>query len=177
MLIRPARAEDFTAITAITNHYITETSIHFAYDAMSVDDVRAMWERNIDRHPWLVAEDGPPGAPAGPVLGYAKSGVWRDRAAYAWTAEVGLYIDPTARGRGLGTALYEELLAELRMRHFRSAVAGITLPNAPSIGLHKKFGFDHVGTFADAGWKQNEWHAVDWWQKRFALGPERPLSV
>lgn len=177
MLIRPARADDFTAITAITNHYITETSIHFAYEALTVEALRGMWERQSDRHPWLVAEDGPPGSANQPVLGYAKSGVWRDRAAYAWTAEVGLYIDPAARGRGLGTALYEQLLNQLRMHNFRSAVAGITLPNAQSIGLHKKFGFEHVGTFADVGWKQGEWHDVDWWQKRFAIGPERPLSI
>jgi phosphinothricin acetyltransferase len=175
MLIRPVRAEDFTAIAAITNHYIATTAIHFAYEPVTADELRATWERHRDRHPWLVAEDGPPGTP-GPVVGYAMSGVWRDRAAYSWTAEVGLYIAPDARGRGLGTALYEELLGEVRMRGFRSAVSGITLPNEASIALHKKFGFDHVGTFADAGWKLGEWHSVDWWQKRFAIGPERPMS-
>ena len=31
MAIRPARADDFEAIAAITNHYIVTTSIHFAY--------------------------------------------------------------------------------------------------------------------------------------------------
>jgi phosphinothricin acetyltransferase len=101
--------------------------------------------------------------------------VWRERAAYQWTAEVGLYVDPTKRGRRYGTALYEELLTLLRMHGFRSAVAGITLPNDASIALHKKFGFDHVGTFADAGWKLDAWHAVDWWQKRFQFGAIRPL--
>lgn len=174
MIIRPARSDDFTAIAAITNHYITTTSIHFAYEPVSAADLRAMWDAHQARHPWLVAEEATPGAPSGPVLGYAKSGVWRDRAAYAWTAEVGLYIDAAARGRGLGTALYDELMTELVLRGFRSAVAGITLPNEPSIALHKKLGFEHVGTFADAGWKRGEWHAVDWWQKRFSTGPEGP---
>jgi len=175
MLIRPVRAEDFAAIAEITNYYIANTAIHFAYEPVTADELRAMWEHHRDRHPWLVAEDRPPGS-TGPVVGFAKSGVWRDRAAYSWTAEVGLYVAPQARGRGLGTALYEELLVEVRMRGFRSAVSGITLPNEASIALHKKFGFDHVGTFADVGWKLGEWHTVDWWQKRFAIGPERPMS-
>jgi phosphinothricin acetyltransferase len=178
MVIRPARAEDFPTIAAITNHYITTTSIHFAYDPVDTLELHALWERTRDRHTWLVAEDAPPET-TGPVVGYAKSGTWRDRAAYAWTAEVGLYIAPEQRGHGIGTALYSELLAELPLRGFRSAVAGITLPNDASIALHAKLGFEHVGTFADAGWKQDAWHAVDWWQKRFDTsdnGPPTPRS-
>jgi len=176
MVIRPARAEDFEAIAAITNHYITTTTIHFAYEPIEADAQRALWEHTRDRHPWLVAEDAPPET-IGPVVGYAKSGTWRERAAYQWTCEVGLYIAPDQRGRGIGTALYDELLAELPVRGFRSVVSGITLPNDPSIALHKKFGFAHVGTFQDAGFKMGAWHAVDWWQKRFANGDLEPRPV
>ena len=168
MAIRPARAEDFGTIAAITNHYITTTSIHFAYEPVAEAELRGMWERSRDRHPWLVTED------SGEVLGYAKSGVWRERAAYNWTCEVGLYIADHARGRGLGRALYDALLAECERRGFRSAVAGITLPNAPSIALHERCGFRRVGAFEDAGWKHDAWHAVEFWQKRFKTGPEGP---
>ena len=163
MAIRAVRADDFTSITAITNHYITTSSIHFAYEPVAEADLRAMWERSRDRHPWLVTEDG------GEVLGYAKSGVWRDRAAYHWTCEVGLYIADAARGRGLGRTLYAALLDDCQRRGFRSAVAGITLPNDASIALHERCGFTRVGTFADAGWKNGAWHDVAWFQR--ALGP------
>ena len=167
MAIRPARADDFASITAITNHYITTSAIHFAYQPVSEDELRAMWER-YERHPWLVIEDD------NGVLCYAKSGVWRERAAYNWTCEVGLYIAAFARGRGLGRALYEALLAECERRGFRSAVAGITLPNDASIALHERCGFSRVGTFVDAGYKHGAWHAVEFWQKRFSTGPEGP---
>jgi phosphinothricin acetyltransferase len=166
--IRAAAADDFAAIAAITNHYITTSSIHFAYEPVAEAELRAMWERSRDRHPWFVTEDD------GGVLGYAKSGVWRERAAYNWTCEVGLYIADHARGRGLGGALYDALLAECQRRGFRSAVAGITLPNAPSVALHEKLGFQRVGTFDDAGWKNGAWHAVEFWQKRFTTTPEGP---
>ncbi|HTL36088.1 MAG TPA: GNAT family N-acetyltransferase [Kofleriaceae bacterium] len=168
MAIRAARADDFAAIAAITNHYITTSAIHFAYEPVSEDDLRGMWDRHRDRHPWLVTEDDMG------VLGYAKSGVWRDRAAYNWTCEVGLYIADHARGRGLGFALYVTLLGECQRRGFRSAVAGITLPNEPSIKLHERCGFQRVGTFEDAGWKNGAWHAVEFWQKRFSMSPEGP---
>src|SRR5687767_13647572 len=98
-MIRAAHDGDFDAIAAITNHYITTTSIHFAYEPVAANELREMWRAHHARHPWLVTEQD------GAVIGYAKSGPWRERAAYAWTCEIGLYVAADARGRGLGTAL------------------------------------------------------------------------
>jgi phosphinothricin acetyltransferase len=161
MLIRPAADADFPAIAAITNHYILTTTIHFAYEPIDPGELRDSWRAGRDKYPWLVAEDE-----SGAVTGYAKAGVWRDRAAYAWTTEVGLYVAHDIRGRGIGKTLYAELLAELARRGFRSAIAGITMPNDPSVKLHEAFGFDYVGRFVDAGFKNDGWHDVAFWQKR-----------
>jgi phosphinothricin acetyltransferase len=166
--IRPARADDFQTIAAITNHYIANSAIHFAYEPVTEAELRSAWERTRELYPWLVTDAGRE------ILGYAKSGVWRDRTAYSWTCEVGLYIAEHARGRGLGRALYDALLAQCAERGFRSAVAGITVPNSASTALHQRCGFHRVGTFADAGWKNGAWHAVEFWQKRFSTGPEGP---
>lgn len=164
MELRPPRDDDFPAIAAITNHYIATTSIHFAYDPISVGDFHAAWVGYRDRFPWLVADED------GQVVGYAKAGTWRDRAAYQFTAETGLYIADAARGRGIGRALYVALLDELARRGFRSAVAGITLPNDASVALHLALGFEAAGVVHDAGFKHGAWHAVSFWQKRFARG-------
>ncbi|NVB76915.1 MAG: N-acetyltransferase [Kofleriaceae bacterium] len=160
MSIRPARVEDFEAIAAITNHYIATTAIHFGYEPVTAGELVKYFG---GKHPWFVTT-----SEAGEVLGYAKAGTWRDRAAYAWTCELGLYIADGARGRGLGRALYDVLLADLEQRGFRSAVAGITMPNAASVALHERCGFTRVGTFVDAGWKLGAWHAVEFWQKPLA---------
>lgn len=171
-MIRAARDADFDSIASITNHYIATTAIHFAYEPVPADELRATWARDRARYPWLVADE------AG-VAGYAKAGVWRARSAYAWTAEIGLYIAPDRRGRGLGRALYGELIAELARRGFRSVIAGITLPNAPSVALHRALGFVSVGTVREAGYKLGAWHDVEFWQRRLATGPEPsvPSSV
>ncbi|MDQ3364873.1 MAG: N-acetyltransferase family protein [Myxococcota bacterium] len=169
MAIRFARDEDFEAITAITNHYVTTSAIHFAYEPLAVADLRAMWQRAGDRYPWVVADAGDR------VVGYAKAGTWRDRAAYAWTTEIGLYVDDAVRGQGHGRALYAALLDELARRGFRSAIAGITLPNAPSLALHRAFGFESVGTVRDAGYKLGAWRDVEFWQKRFVTDASAPL--
>jgi phosphinothricin acetyltransferase len=162
-MIRDACADDFSAITAITNHYIQTTTIHFAYEPLADHYLHDLWASSRERYPWVVAEDD-----NRLVVGYAKSGVWRDRAAYAWTTEIGLYVAPTHQRRGLGGALYERLLAELARRGFRSAIAGITLPNDPSRALHAAFGFDSVGVVRDAGYKSGAWHDVEFFQKRWS---------
>lgn len=171
MQVRAARDDDFPAIAEITNHYIATTTIHFGYEPVTADELRAQWQRARDKFPWIVVERD------GAVVGYAKAGTWRERAAYGWTAETGLYIADTERGRGLGRALYIALLDELVRRGFRSAVAGITLPNDPSVALHLALGFEPVGVFADAGWKNGSWHAVGFWQKRLATGDAPPTTV
>jgi phosphinothricin acetyltransferase len=156
VVIRPAIADDFDAIAAITNHYIATTAIHFGDALETGATLRAAWAAS-DRHPWLVADDGG-------VIGYAKAGAYRARAAYAWTAEVGLYLAPDRVGRGVGTALYRALIDELRARGFRSAIGGIALPNPRSVALHERLGFAPAGVVRAAGWKHGAWHDVGFWQ-------------
>jgi phosphinothricin acetyltransferase len=157
-MIRAVVETDFDAIAAITNHYIATTTIHFAYEPLPVEKYRSMW---TGKHPWFAAEEG------GEVVGYAKAGTWRDRAAYDCTAEIGLYVRNDVRGKGHGKALYTALLDELSRRGFRSAIAGITLPNDASIQLHHAFGFVSVGVVRDAGYKMDQWCDVEFFQKLF----------
>jgi phosphinothricin acetyltransferase len=168
-MIRAARQADFDSIASITNHYVMTTAIHFAYEPVSAADLAASWAAGAERYPWLVADEGDR------VVGYAKAGRWRDRDAYAWTAEVGLYLAPDHLGRGLGRTLYQALIDQVAQRGFRSVIAGITMPNDPSVALHRALGFISVGTVRDAGYKRGAWHDVEFWQLRLATGAGSPV--
>jgi len=115
-------------------------------------------------HAWLVLEDG------GRVVGYAYGGPHKERAAYRWACEVSVYLETGRRRGGDGRALYEALLARLADRGFRVALAGMTLPNEASVGLHRALGFEPVGVYRRIGWKHGAWHDVAWAQR--ALGPD-----
>lgn len=157
-LIRGVSPGDFEAVAALTNHFILKTSIHFGTEPVTAAELRGSWEKSQSRYPFLVIESN------GRFAGYAKAGVWRERAAYAWTPETGIYLEEHARGSGLGVRLYSALIQELQRRGFQSAVAGITLPNAPSVRLHERCGFVHVGTVTRAGFKVGQWYDVGFWQ-------------
>jgi phosphinothricin acetyltransferase len=117
-----------------------------------------MAERIRAAHVWLVAERD------GKVVGYAYGGRHRDRAAYDRTTEVSAYVDRSAQRTGLGRRLYEELFERLRAKGFRLLVAGITLPNDASVGIHEALGFEPVGVYKNVGFKNGEWWDVGWWQ-------------
>ena len=110
-------------------------------------------------HLWLVAEDE-----RGKVVGYAYGGPHRDRAAYNSTVEVSAYVDRNLHRTGLGRRLYMTLFDRLRERGYRLLVAGITLPNEASVGIHEALGFEPVGVYRNIGFKNGECWDVGWWQ-------------
>jgi phosphinothricin acetyltransferase len=109
-------------------------------------------------HVWLVAVDD------GAVLGYAYASEHRAREAYRFAVDVAVYVAPGAQGRGVGRGLYGALLPALAERGFRSACAGITLPNEASVRLHEAMGFEPVGVYRHIGFKAGAWRDVGWWQ-------------
>jgi phosphinothricin acetyltransferase len=78
---------------------------------------------------------------------------------------VSVYLERGLRRSGGGRALYSALLLRLAERGYRTAAAGMTLPNDASAGLHEALGFVPVGTFRRVGWKYGRWHDVAWAQR------------
>jgi phosphinothricin acetyltransferase len=78
---------------------------------------------------------------------------------------VSVYVAEGGRGKGVGGALYDELLARLERTELKLAVAGIAEPNEASIRLHLSRGFTYVGTFHRVGTKfGSEWD-VSWYER------------
>ena len=159
-----AATEDHVeGIARIYDSYVDDSPATFDLEPKGADPWRdALEESDPDRgHHLLVAVE-----PGGAVVGFAKSGTFRERAAYASTCEVSVYVDADQRGRGIGTALYAALLELLDASSLRLATAGVTEPNEASAALHRSFGFERVGTFDDVGVKFGRPWSVTWYQRR-----------
>lgn len=91
----------------------------------------------------------------------------KERNAYRFTLESTIYISSESQGNNIGTKLYQALFDEFITRTVRSVMAVIALPNASSIALHEKMGFEKVAHFKEVGFKQNTWIDVGYWQKMF----------
>ena len=150
--IRVATADDAQAVKDIYDPIVRDTAISFEYQPPSVDDVRRRITRTLERYPWLVLERDRN------VLGYVYGGRHSERDAYDWSVEVSVYIHASARRGGVGRALYSSLFALLELQGFYRGFAGVTLPNAASVGLHESMGFEPVGVYRDVGYKDGQWH-------------------
>ena len=146
-MIRSVRTEDAAAIAAIYNHYVLETTISFEVAPLSTEEMRARMEQTAEEYPYLVWESD------GQVLGYACAHRWKERAAYAGTWEVTIYLHPQSCGLGIGSRLMQQLVADCRRAGCRSLIACITGENAASRAFHARHGFRQVSHFVCVGMK------------------------
>lgn len=168
--IRPATAADMKAVCEIVNHYIETTTVNFRTEPQTPEEWTADLLRLQDRYPWLVADL------ESVVVGIAYATPWKARSAYSWTAESTVYTSRRHQRLGVGSALYTRLLECIEAQGFKSVVAVIGLPNDPSVRLHESLGYIHRGTLRAAGFKQDEWHDVGFWQRDFMVEtPPRPV--
>jgi phosphinothricin acetyltransferase len=150
--VRAAGAKADAAVCAdIYRYFVQHTTSTFEYESPSDTEMTARIAESQAGHEWLVADSG------GEILGFAYASAWNPRPAYDWSCETTVYVRSGAEGRGVGTALYRELLGRLRSRGFHLALGRIALPNDASVRLHESFGFTSVGVHHELGYKHGKW--------------------
>jgi L-amino acid N-acyltransferase YncA len=170
VVIRVAGPGDAAGIAAIYRPYVEQS--HFTFEEAPPDGVEIAGRMANPIHPWLVAfEDGR-------VVGYASTSPMRNRAAYRWSVETGIYLAAEAQGRRVGRQLLSAHLDLLERQGFVTAIAGIALPNEVSVALHEKLGFKLSGIERGVGFKLGRWVDVGRWQRDLAprsAAPEEPI--
>lgn len=158
----PVTAADAVAIAEIYNHYILHTVVTFEEEAVDAAEMAGRIAEVTAKFPWIVYKDA-----TGRLLGYAYASAWKSRCAYRNSVETTVYLHPDAAGRGIGSGLYDRLLEQLQQQGLHAAIGGIALPNAASVALHERCGFQKVGEFIEVGYKFGQWINVGYWQRIF----------
>ena len=150
-MIRAVQLSDAAGIAAIYADYVNHTTISFELAAPTVEQMQARIAALSPAFPYLVWEED------GCILGYCYAHAWKERAAYCHTWETTVYLAPHAKGRGLGTALMQRLIAESRTAGCHALIACITDDNSASRAFHEKLGFRKVSHFSQVGHKFGHW--------------------
>lgn len=155
LVIRHAARSDAAALADIYNHYIENSTATF--DEVTKTEVeRSAWlDAHGPGHPVLIAERD------GLVLGWGSLSQYRERPAWRFTAEVGVYVRAGATGAGVGPALLDRLLAEGAEAGHHVLVAQVVSDNAPSLKMFERAGFERVGHLSEVGRKFDRWIDVD----------------
>lgn len=158
-MIRLAMEADLPAILGIYAPYVEGSTYSFEYTVPTPDGFAQRFWSTTAQFPWLVWEE------AGVVLGYAYGSLPFERAAYAWSGEVSIYLAPAIQGKGLGHKIYDALEALMALQGYRVLYAIITSENIASIAFHEALGYRVVGRFSGCGLKFGRWLGVSWMQK------------
>jgi phosphinothricin acetyltransferase len=158
MIVRKVKLEDASQIAEIYNHYIQNTHHTFETEPLTDEEMGQRILETSENYPYLVAEEN------GEIYGYVYADKFRLRQAYDHTVEVSIYVKNAAKQKGIGTALYGTLFDLLAETNVHSIVAGISLPNEPSIKFHTKMGFSKVALFREIGYKLGRWIDVSFWE-------------
>ncbi len=152
-VIRLAAAADLAAITRIYAFAVEHSTATFEIEAPNEAEMARRYAALAARgYPYLVAERGRS------IAGYAYAGIYRARPAYRWSVEDSIYIAPEFQRQGIGSALLMRLIAAAEARGFRQMIAVIgDSAQAPSIAVHARAGFVHIGTLRSVGFKHGRW--------------------
>jgi phosphinothricin acetyltransferase len=150
-VIRAAIAADNEAIATIWNHEVLHTSATTDTEPRSPEAQRVWLAAHGPRHPVVVAVDGVE------VVAFGALSPYRTKPAYAWTAENSVYVRDGWRGKGLGGAVLDRLLALAGEHGHRSVIARITATNEPSLALHVRREFMRVGHERAVALKHGIW--------------------
>lgn len=162
--------DDASAIAEIYAPYVCETIVSFETEPPDTAEMTQRIGRIGKQYPWLTASAG------GQLVGYAYACENRSRLAYRWSVDVAVYLRSTAQRAGIGRGLYQRLFAFLRAQGYVNAFAGISLPNAASVGLHEAMGFALIGIYRSVGYKRGAWRDVGWWQLALQDPPANPAE-
>ena len=146
-------------MAGIYNYYIANTTVTFEEEPVSIQEMKERIAAVQEKYPWLVYEQD------GEVIGYAYASAWKSRCAYRYSVESSVYLKNGLSRKGIGSALYGELLSRLKDMGLHGVIGGMALPNDECLALHKKFGFEPVAHFKEVGFKFNKWIDVAYWEK------------
>jgi L-amino acid N-acyltransferase len=152
MQLRLAIPGDADAIRHIYNTEVLRSTATFDVVPRSEEEQRLWMAEHQGAHPAIVAVDA-----EGTILGFGSLSYYRDRHAYATTAENSVYVGTDHRGSGIGRAILTELIALATQHGFHALIARVGGDNSASVALHQACGFELVGVEHEVGRKFNQW--------------------
>lgn len=170
-LVRCNLQEHGSAILGILNDAIVSSTALYDYEPRPLSSMIEWFESKRARAfpVWGALDEHDA------LLGFASYGVFRVRPAYKYTVEHSVYVDASARGRGVGKLLMRQLIETAREQELHVLVGGIDAENTASVQFHESLGFAPAGVIRQAGFKFGRWLDLAFYQLILAT-PSAPVD-
>ena len=150
--LRAADRADAEAIRGIYNAEVAGSTVTFDLVPRTLEDQVAWIEGHSGGHPAIVAVDD-----VGEIAGFGSLSPYKERPAYFTPVEDSVYVRADQRGTGVGHQILAELVRLAQQYGYHSVIARIVGGHDASISMHRRCGFEIVGTEREVGRKLGKW--------------------
>ena len=154
--IEPMRPEHGAAVLAIYEAGIATGNASFE---TQTPDWPTWDSKHLPDHRFVALENNT-------VRGWIAASPTSDRCVYTGVVEESIYIEPLARGRGIGVRLMETLIASTEAAGIWTLQSGVFPENEASLKLHTRCGFRVVGVRERLGQYDGRWRDVLFLERR-----------
>lgn len=142
LIYKHATLQDLPTIVAIYNSVILGRMVTADTEPVSVES-KLNWfsNHNASKRPLYVIEVN------NKIIGWVSLESFYGRPAYNQTAEVSIYLDESARGKGYGKEILKHIIDQAPAFGVKSLLGYIFAHNEPSLKLFKNFGFEQWALF------------------------------
>lgn len=154
--LRRARLDDAEAIRRIYNVAVETSTATMDLVGRTSGEQRRWLSDRSGAHAVVVATDE-----GDTVVGFGSLSAWRERPAYRTTVEDSVYVDASHQGQGVGAAILGQLVDVARSHGFHAVMARISSGHRASLELHRRFGFEWVGTEREVARKFGRWIDIE----------------
>lgn len=139
---RDASIDDLPEIVRIYNSTVPGRKVTADTEPVSVES-RIQWFRDHEpenRPLWVVYSEAE-------LIGWVSFQSFYGRPAYQGTAEISIYLDEKARGKGFGEKILQHAMDNCAKLGIKTLLGYIFAHNKPSLRLFRKKGFQDWGVF------------------------------
>ncbi|HEY5826372.1 MAG TPA: GNAT family N-acetyltransferase [Cyclobacteriaceae bacterium] len=137
MTHRNATLQDLDTIVSIYNSTIPTRMVTADTVEVTVESkINWFHEHSENKRPlWIMEKDNK-------IIGWVSFQSFYGRPAYDNTAEISIYLDKAARGKGLGKEVLKYVMERCEKYKIKTLLGFIFAHNEPSLRLFKSFGFE-----------------------------------
>ena len=148
------KQEDIKDALVVYNYYIDNSFSNFEEKRLSLNSFLRLYKNTkFNKLPFIIAKNKKG------IVGLAFVNKFREKSGYKFTYEHSIYVNPNYIKLGYGSLILKELIKQCSKNDKiinLIAVIGDS-KNKSSIILHKKHGFEYIGTLKKVGFKKNKW--------------------
>jgi L-amino acid N-acyltransferase YncA len=141
---KDATLDELPAIVNIYNSTVASRMVTADTQEVTVES-RVKWfdDHNPHNRPlWIIQQKN-----SADILGWVSFQSFYGRPAYNFTAEISIYLHPSARGKGLGKIVLEHSIERAKSFGLKTLLGYIFAHNEPSLKLFRNAGFEDWGYF------------------------------